>query len=81
MKREQLEKANRIDNQIKELKELDAVLVQANTGRNQLAAADVDCYDHLTVWKHCNIPSIILAKFRQVIADEVVRLDEEFESL
>lgn len=81
MKREQLENANRIDNQIKELKALDALLVQANTGRNQLAAADVDCYDHFTIMKHCSIPPIILAKFRKIIADEVVRLDEEFESL
>jgi hypothetical protein len=81
MKREQLERANKIDSQIKELKALDALLVQANTGRNQLAAADVDCYDHFTIMKHCSIPPIILAKFRQVIADEVVKLDEEFEAL
>ena len=82
MKREQLERANKIDAEIKRLKELDNLLVTASTGGNHtLAAADIDCYNHFTILKSCNIPPIMLAKFRQIIADEVVKLDKEFESL
>ena len=81
MKREQLEKANKINSEIEKLRELDAVLLQATSGRHQLASIDIDCYNDKAVLKNCDIPPIILAKFRQVIADEVLRLDAEFEAL
>ena len=56
--------------------------MRATSGGNHLlAAVDYDCYNHATIREHCNIPPIILTKFRQVLADEAVRLDKEFEAL
>ena len=81
MKREQLEKANKIESDIKRLMELDKVLVQSNNGVNKLAAVNTDCYGQHTVISDTMIPTSIFAKFRQIIADEVLRLDAEFEAL
>lgn len=82
MKREQLARANKIAEDIERIKELDKLLVRATSGGNHLlAAVDYDCYNHATICEHCNIPPIILTKFRQVLADEAVKLDEEFEAL
>ena len=81
MKREQLERANKIEAEIKRLQELDKVIIQSCNGVHKLAAVSTDCYGHFEVLSETTIPPIILAKFRQIIADEVVKLDEEFESL
>jgi hypothetical protein len=81
MKREQLEKANKIDSEIKKLTQLDNILTSAASGQNTLAAINRNCYGEVTVVSDVNIPPIILAKFRQVIADEAIKLDKEFESL
>jgi hypothetical protein len=82
MKREQLARANKIAEDIERIKELDKLLMRATSGGNHLlAAVQYDCYDHFTVCDRCNIPPIILTKFRQVLADEAEKLDEEFEAL
>jgi hypothetical protein len=81
MKREQLEKANKIDAQINELQALDKVLVQATMKNIFFAASSKDCYGGFQLIGEAVIPPIILTKFRQVIADEALRLDREFESL
>ena len=82
MKREQLARANKLAEDIERIKELDKLLMRATSGGNHLlAAVDYDCYNHVTVKERCNIPPIILTKFRQVLADEAVKLDKEFEAL
>ena len=81
MKREQLERANKIDAEIKQLQALDKVLLQATTCDYKFGACRKDCYGSLEIYGEATIPPIVLAKFRQVIADEAQRLDEEFESL
>lgn len=81
MKRENFERAAIIDNSVKQLMRIDKLLTNASAGRHRLAAVDIDCYDKATMLCDELLPPMILAKFRQVLADEILKLDKEFESL
>jgi meiotically up-regulated gene 157 (Mug157) protein len=81
MKRENFERASVINEEIKRLQAIDKVLINACSNRNHLGAVSVDCYGHFEVLSDTDVPPLILAKFRQIIADEALKLDKEFEEL
>ena len=81
MKRENFERATIINEEIKRLQSIDRLLINAASDRNHLGAVAVDCYGHFEVLSDTDVPPLILAKFRQIIADEALKLDKEFEEL
>ena len=81
MKRENFKRAMVIDEEIKRLQAIDKVLINAASHQNRLGAVSVDCYGHFEVLSDTDVPPLILAKFRQIIADEALKLDKEFEEL
>ena len=81
MKRENFERASAINEEIKRLQAIDKVLINAASHQNRLGAVYVDCYGHFEVLSDTDVPPLILAKFRQIIADEALKLDKEFEEL
>lgn len=81
MKRENFERASAINKDIKRLEEIDRVLVKSFSNGNTLGAVHVDCYNHFEVLDSVLLTQTVLSKFRQILADEILRLDKEFEAL
>lgn len=81
MKRENFERAVALNDRVKRLQAIDKLLINSASGRHTLAAIDTDCYGKVEVINQESLPMDILNKFRRVLAEEVLELDKEFETL
>lgn len=81
MKLEDFERATTIKNQLDRIKNLDMLLCQAAKGHNLLASIEKDCYGNVTVLREECLNEEMLTAIRAVVAQKLIILRDEFESL
>jgi len=66
---------------MEKLESLDKIIRNAANGRHQLAAIDIDCYNHYQVLGSEALGAKMLTKFIDIITEEYNNLKSQFESL
>ena len=82
MTQEQFKRAKELNGAIEILRQLDNILLGATTPGRTLAVVNSDEYYGANVSVcHGDIPQVVLVKLRQLVADEAVKLNDEFTDL